>query len=392
MLKNILIVAIVAVLVIWGAVAGYRYLRPGEGDESGGSQFNGSANAKHGDSNNPVNALGRIEPQGGLIDVGGMAGDRLGSLSPKAAEGEWVHADEELGYLASHALRLAEKHAAEAQLAEAETRQAAEEAYGAAQLAESQLALKQLDVEKLDVEAQKAKAPLLQANLELAERDLDRFEKLGTSIISEQEVAHQRLRVKQADAERESAGKQLAKMEAGLALNERLTKAKHDTAEQAVQRIKAASMLETLKANVDLAEKRLETTIVRAPKDGMILKVLTRAGENIGQKPILRMGNTKKMTVVAEVFESDIKRLKDHKILSVSCTSKALKSALTGKVARIGSIVAKNEVDTLNPTASADARVVEVLIDLDPSEEAAQFINLQVDVKIQLGEKLPAHP
>jgi HlyD family secretion protein len=386
MIKNIIIVAVVAVLVLWAAVAGYRYLKPADGTYPGATAEPGARAApnlpmnggKSGGTGRPVHALGRLEPEGGLIDVGGMAGDRLGQL--KIEEGDLVELHAELGYLDSHALRLAEKQAAEAQLAEAQMRQTAEEAYGNAQLEESQLALEQLEVEKLDVEAQRAKGPLLETNLALAKKDLQRFQGLDSSIISKQELEHQEMRVQQADAELKSAAKQLAKMEAGIELNDRLAKAKQRTAEAAVQRIKAASMLASLEKNVELADSRLQMTVIRAPVAGQILKILTRPGENIGPKPILRMGNTKQMAVVAEVYETDILQVaKNQRVL---CKSPALSQPLTGKVKRIGTTVAKNEVNSLDPTASADARVVEVHIELDPNPEAARLINLQVDVEI----------
>lgn len=392
MLKNVLIVAIVAVLVLGGAVAGYRYWWSGDGNlasDRAGSKTAKSANKKKTEAPPLVHALGRIEPEGGLIDVGGMAGDQLESLIVK--EEQKVKAGAELGYLASHALRQAEKEAAEAQLAEAEKRQAADEVYGKAQLDESELALKQLEVDKLDVEAQKAKEQLLASNLKLAKKDYERLDGLDDSIISRQERDHQDMRVEQAEAEYESGAKQLAKMEGGLALNKDLAQAKKQTAEAALKRIESASVLTTLRKNVDLADKRLKTTVISAPIDGVILKIVTRPGENIGQKPVLQIGNTDKMTVVAEVFENDIQWVKKGQ--KATCKSDALSKDLGGKVVRIGATVAKGAVSTLDPTASNDTRVVDVIIELDgdPSNEAAGLINLQVDVEI-ITNSTPAAP
>jgi len=67
-------------------------------------------------------------------------------------------------------------------------------------------------------------------------------------------------------------------------------------------------------------------------------------------------------------------------------TSPALTQALTGTVERVGRIIYKNDVLSVDPAASADARVVEVWIRLDPSEAASRLTNLQVDVLIDVGK------
>jgi hypothetical protein len=48
----------------------------------------------------------------------------------------------------------------------------------------------------------------------------------------------------------------------------------------------------------------------------------------------------------------------------------------------VGTTVARNEVVSLNPTASADNRVVLARIRLDDGREAAELVDLQVDVLI----------
>src|SRR5688572_27219412 len=77
-----------------------------------------------------VSALGRIEPKGGIIALGGSPGDRLGRLEPGIEVGKWVEKGQLLAMLDSHADRLAAKQLAEIQLAEAKARLAAETVYG----------------------------------------------------------------------------------------------------------------------------------------------------------------------------------------------------------------------------------------------------------------------
>ena len=55
---------------------------------------------------------------------------------------------------------------------------------------------------------------------------------------------------------------------------------------------------------------------------------------------------------------------------------------MTGKVERIGHLVARNEALGLDPVARIDSRIVEVFILLDDPKAVASLTNLQVDVEI----------
>jgi HlyD family secretion protein len=98
--------------------------------------------------------------------------------------------------------------------------------------------------------------------------------------------------------------------------------------------------------------------------------------------PILKMGNTAQMHAVAEVYETDIRFVREGQRASVR--SPALASALTGKVVKIGNLIYKNDVLDVDPAANTDRRVVEVRIALDDGGEAARLTNLTVDVVIDV--------
>src|SRR5262249_27143597 len=90
-----------------------------------------------------VAALGRLEPEGQVIDVCAPAGDRLGRLLVQ--EGQVVQAGEILGYLATYAERCAEKEWIASQVREAQSRLDAETAHGEALIREAELAIKQVE-------------------------------------------------------------------------------------------------------------------------------------------------------------------------------------------------------------------------------------------------------
>jgi HlyD family secretion protein len=71
---------------------------------------------------------------------------------------------------------------------------------------------------------------------------------------------------------------------------------------------------------------------------------------------------------------------------NATVASRALAHPLSGKVARIGNMIFKNDVLNVDPAARADARAVEVWIDLDDGAEAERLTNLTVDIVIDTSE------
>ena len=332
-----------------------------------------------------VTALGRLEPQGGVIDVGGVAGERIDRLM--VVEGDAVKAGAELAFLGSYALRTSEAQLAEIQLAEATARSQAEQAYGAALVAEAQAGIAQLKLADLDVDALNAKIASLAVNQKIALRDLERVTGAG-DVVSPQENDHQELLVEQAKAELHAARAQLSKLEASREANEREAQARLETAKANQLRLKSAVQLESLEKALTAARQKLELSVVRAPSDGRILKILTHAGETAGARPILQMGDTDHMYARAEIYETEVRFVRKGQRATI--TSDALTKPLRGVVESVGMTVAKNEAMSLNPTDTSDARVVRARIRLDDSSEAAGLVDLQVDVHIDTAPPVAA--
>jgi HlyD family secretion protein len=128
------------------------------------------------------------------------------------------------------------------------------------------------------------------------------------------------------------------------------------------------------------ARARLDRAQVRAPVDGEVLLIHSREGERIGADGLLELGQTRRMFVVAEVYETDIGLVSLDQPATI--TSPALDGPLRGKVHEIGKLVGKIDVLALDPVARTDSRIVEVKILLDEPERVAGLTNLQVDVEI----------
>ncbi len=371
-------VTVLATGYFWGSRGAPRPARTVKGEHAAGSRDTSLRNA--------VAALGRLAPKGGVVDVGGMTGERIEHLA--VAEGEAVEAGRELAFLSSYPLRQSELQLAEIQLKENQARHDADVAYGDAIVAEAVAMVEQLKLVDRDLEALRAKIAALELNQTIAIRDFERMESAGSEVISDQELDHQRLVVEQSKAELHSAQAQLAKVESSREANQREAQAKLETAKASQLRLRNTIQLESLEQGKQAAAQKLEMAVIRAPIEGRVLKILTHAGESIGQRPILQLGDTGHMYAVAEIYETDIRHV--HPGQRATITSDALLEPLTGTVEKLGMTVSKNQVDSLNPTASADARVVSAWIRLDDSQPVAGLVDLQVDVVIDTRDAATA--
>lgn len=134
------------------------------------------------------------------------------------------------------------------------------------------------------------------------------------------------------------------------------------------------------KAQADLSAQ----AYVRSPIDGQVLKIHTKPGEIVGTDGVAEIGQTELMIVTAEVYESDIGKVKVGQKAIVTSDSNAFGGEIQGTVSQIGLQIGKKDVLSTDPAADVDARVVEVKIRLNPadSDRVAGLTNSKVIVKI----------
>jgi HlyD family secretion protein len=331
-----------------------------------------------------VAALGRIEPRGEVVRVSGPSTEILGRLEVK--QGDAVRAGSILGYLESYGERKAERDVAASQLAEAKQKLQATTQYGQAQIREAQTRVLQAKAPvESEIAAERANVGRLQAELALAQQDLARQQTLQSQgAISQQELDQQVSAARQAEESLRNAQAVLSQKESERAAEVRNAQAQFQAQQANLPLTQVQAAVESSQQNLNLAEAKLERTIVRAPSSGRVLRITTRAGEAIGSNGILDLGDTSQMFVVAEVYETDIGLVKVGQRATINSRNGAFSEPLTGKVASIGWQIFKNNVLDDDPAANADARVVEVRIQLDDSKAVEALTNLQVDVKIDV--------
>lgn len=148
--------------------------------------------------------------------------------------------------------------------------------------------------------------------------------------------------------------------------------------------IAAQAEIDSAKASVERIQAELNLAYIRAPQTGRILKINTRAGEIVGNNGIVEFGQTSQMYAIAEVYQSDISKIKPGQ--QVEVTSDAIPDKLQGKVELVGNQIERQNIINSDPSSNLDARVVEVRISLDEvsSKKAAKFTNLQVKTVIKI--------
>jgi len=324
-----------------------------------------------------VSALGRIQPQGGVLNLGIPIPDRLLEIYPGIKEETVVKQGNALVRLESHAARALDLELIEQQLVDAGAKLEGIKKKGKAQIELDKLRVKQLKaIQPLDLKLQDEQIKVLARQAVLAQENLQRLEALGSSV-SQQELEQQKLRVLQADTELTGARQKREKGEKAGELELQTANAQLAASEAALDSALREVPIKTLESQKRLAEIRLKETILRAPTAGKILRILAHPGELVGgQQPILQMANTDQIIVIAEVYETDIHRLRPGN--SAIVKGRALPKELTGEVVQVGAMIGKNRVVDVDPTSDVDRRVIEVQIRLQESAAAASLINNQV--------------
>ncbi len=373
-----------------------------------------------------VTALGRLEPQGEIINLSAplsLDGDRVTKLLVK--EGDKVKAGDVIAILdsqktlqdellkAKEQVRMAEAKLAQVEAGAKTGEIRAQEATIARLKSEktNQIAAQQATISRLQAErstelsAQRATIAKLQAEVDNANVEYQRYQKLFTNgAVSNSlrdnkrltlETAKQQLNEARANLNRIQSSRQQQLSEARVNLNriqssgsEQIKEAEANLNQISEVRpvdIRAAQTeVDNAKANLKQAKTNLEQSYIRAPIAGQILKIHTREGEQISNQGIAELGKTQQMMVVAEVYQTDIEKIKLGQKASIR--GQAFSGEVQGEVAQIGLQINRQNVFSNQPGENLDKRVIDVKILLNPedSKKVNGFTNLQVQTEIEL--------
>ena len=275
-----------------------------------------------------VSALGRIEPLGGISQVSvpsSLSNDRVREILVK--EGQEVRKGQPLAVLESIDTLESSVRKSEAEIRVAESKLAAQDSVIA-----------------------RYKADLGQASAE-ARRGEQLFAAGATSAN----------RVEKLQADESSAKAQLA--------------------EAIATKATLVEDLRSSRASLDKDKTERAKATVLAPFSGTIFKVHARPGDKVGEDGLLEMGDSSRMGVIAEVYQSDRPMIALGQKASLSADGfKGRK--VEGQVVEIAREVSRQTVFSGQAGENLDRRVLEVKIGLTPQESAlASHLNyLQVNV------------
>ena len=225
--------------------------------------------------------------------------------------------------------------------------------------------------------------PVLKANLNKAEAEVTAAQRGLDAQISVIERYRAERRQAQAEARR---GKEL--YQDGATSLQRYEALQADSDAALAQLNEAIANEVTLKAEVGVKQAQvkqaradLDQSTVKAPSKGTILEILARPGNRVGEDGLLLLGDTTKMGVVAEVYQSDLPEIRPGQTATITANGFPDRSQ-KAKVTEIAQQISSQSVATGEAGDKVDQRVVKVKLAL-PMESlaiASRINNLQVNV------------
>jgi HlyD family secretion protein len=342
--------------------------------------------------NDVVTALGRVEPEGEVIKLSAPASmEKLRVDQLLVKEGQRIRYRQVIAILDNHKrLQVALKQAQQqVKIARANLAQVKSGAKAGA-IATQKASISRVKAQFVgDSTALKATIARLEVELQNAKTEYQRY----NSLYQEGAIAASTLDSKRLTLD--SAQQQLNESKANFSRILRTGPEQINEAEATLNQIaevrptdiqEAKARLDSSIIDVEKAKTDLEYTYVRSPLNGQVIKINAKEGEAIGDQGIADLGRTGQMYVVAEIYETDIAKIKLNQIATI--TSDSLEGKLIGQIDHIGLQINKKDALNTDPTADIDARVVEVKIRLNPqdSQRVKALTRLNVKVSIDLSK------
>ncbi len=362
-----------ALLLAAGALSGIGYYRT-----VGATGPGPALPAPAADRPSPIQALGSIQPDGGVVEVALPPGGIPNRLGEGIAQGASVRKGQVIAYLDGHEARLREIAVVDAELAAAEKAIGVEDENERAALAEIDRERDQaLKLGAMEQASLRRKIAALDDKLALCRKQFGKIQGLqDDNLISRQKYDECQAEVEISREERDYAAAEAERSAAALALNtaEPRVEQQRKRARLLADRARSQLSAETLRAKRALGVEMVERSKVVAPIDGVILDLCTQVGESGAGKPLARLGDTRRVYVLAEVYEEDGHRVRPGQKAEVRARGLPGGGAgpIPGVVERIQPIIGAHKQSMLDPTARDNARVfpVWIALDLDPEDPA----------------------
>ena len=211
-----------------------------------------------------VGALGRIEPSSEVIDVGTPLEDRV--LQLLVAEGQSVKAGDELAYLDSYEVKLAEKNEVAALLDEAKSRATTLRADGQAKIHAAEIRLKTIEqLDPLEINLQQSRLRIAEIVFKESETKFVRAKGLmGNNAFSAEEYDRRQVEYQSQQEMLNADRLKLSELEAKYRLGLELAAADVDEAKAGMDQTLAAIPIASLEGKLALCEAQMQQRVIRA--------------------------------------------------------------------------------------------------------------------------------
>lgn len=144
----------------------------------------------------------------------------------------------------------------------------------------------------------------------------------------------------------------------------------------------AARNADAARADLERARRDVARAVVRAPISGTVLDITVTPGARPPSEGMMQIGDTSAMMAEAEIWQDRISQVAVGQPVELAAT--ALGVTFQGRVQSIGLTVGRQGLLSDDTAANTDARVVRVMVALDPASSplAAGFTNLEVVARI----------
>lgn len=341
-----------------------------------------------------VVALGRIEPKGGIIkvSVANAQDSRVNRLLVK--EGDQVQVGQVLALLQGLDKKEAELIEAQqkVEIAHAKLDQSRSGSAKQGEIAAQAANVARLEAQLHTATAEKqAEITQVEAKLRNAETDYQRHHQLyQEGAISRSVLDDKSQNVEMRQAELDQVYAQLDNLTSTLQKQiqqERSLLANLSEVRPVDVKVSQTELSYAL-TQVNQVKAELDDLYVRAPVAGQILKINTKVGEQVKTgEGIVELGQTEQMYAIAEVYETDVRKIRAGHRATIISENGGFAGELRGTVEHVGLQIKKKDVLDSDPATQKDARVVEVKVRLEPNDAAkvARFSNLQVRIRINLA-------
>lgn len=337
-----------------------------------------------------IRAQGQIMPADGLIRLAATPGDIVEAIDAKV--GDPVTKGKTLVIMRSLKLHEARIEALQSRLTYARQQQADAVQQARIQLTVAETKVRQADSQTKALKRQENLLALGKEQVSAAEKALERIESvandpLTSSFVGATQVDQQRIAVGEAELKYEQQAESYEQAQEAAKLSVVAADQELKAAQLALASAEQSMATKAIEAELKGLQLSLESAYVKAPQNAIVVAVNTRIGEAAAQYPLIELADVTRVICTAEVVEGDARRVQpDQKVL---ISSPALPRVLNGKVLRIARLVGRPQLAVADPLAKVDYRSVSVDIAIDPADVpvAADWLQLQVSVEIQMAEK-----